>query len=86
MNAKQRKTLEKIFEKPTRSDVEWNEIKSLLTACGAEIREGKGSRVRIVLNNRILNLHSPHPQKEMKKYAVGLVRDFLILTGVNPNG
>ncbi|MGE0084300.1 MAG: type II toxin-antitoxin system HicA family toxin [Desulfococcaceae bacterium] len=85
MNARQKRTLEKIFEKPARCDLEWNEVKSLLTACGAEIREGKGSRVRVILHNRVLNLHSPHPHKEMKKYAVGLVRDFLEITGEKPN-
>ncbi len=68
-----------------RCDVESNEVKSLLTACGAEIREGKGSRVRITLHNRVFNLHSPHPHKEMKKYTVGLVRDFLEITGGKPN-
>ncbi len=82
MNKKQLRTLQKIFDTPTRSDIEWNEVRTLLTACGADIREGKGSRVRIILNNRILNLHSPHPQKELKKYAVELVRDFLKTIGV----
>ncbi len=82
MNKKQLRTLQKIFGMPTRSDIEWNEVRTLLTAYGADIREGKGSRVRIILNNRILNLHSPHPQKELKKYAVELVRDFLKTTGV----
>jgi len=82
MNKKQYRTLQKVFDTPTRSDIEWNEVRSMLTACGVDIREGKGSRVRITLNSRILNLHSPHPQKELKKYAVELIRDFLKITGV----
>ena len=82
MNKKQRRTLQKILETPTRSDIEWDDVRSLLTACGADIREGRGSRVRITLNNDVLNLHSPHPHKELKKYSVELVRDFLKITGV----
>ena len=84
VNKKQQKTLKKIFETPTRSDIKWSEVQSLLSACKAEITEGKGSRLRVVMNNRFLNLHKPHPQKEMKKYAVELVRDFLINAGVKP--
>jgi len=78
------KTLQKIFDRPTRSDIEWLRVRSLLTACGAEILEGRGSRIRVVLNRRILNLHTPHPGKELKKYAVELVRDFLEISGVGP--
>ncbi len=83
MNKKQQKTLKKIFERPTRADISWSDVKSLLRACNADIREGKGSRTRIVLKSQILNLHKPHPQKELKKYAVELVRDFLKIAGVN---
>jgi hypothetical protein len=54
----------------------------LLGALGAEIREGKGSRIRVVLRNQILNMHKPHPRKELGKYAVKLVRDFLKIAGV----
>ncbi|QTA86035.1 type II toxin-antitoxin system HicA family toxin [Desulfonema magnum] len=68
-----------------RADIGWNEVKSLLTACGAEICEGRGSRVRVVLDRRVLNLHSPHPGKELKKYATELVRDFLEASGVTPD-
>jgi hypothetical protein len=85
MNKKQLKTLEKIFDSPTRADVSWNEVRSLLTACGADIYEGRGSRIRAVLNRRVLNLHTPHPGKELKKYAAELVRDFLRVSGVMPD-
>ncbi|MCK4728954.1 MAG: type II toxin-antitoxin system HicA family toxin [Desulfobacterales bacterium] len=84
MNKKQQKTLKKIFAKPTRADIAWNEVKSLLAACNADVSEGRGSRIRIVLNKQVLNLHTPHPQKELKKYAVELVREFLTNTGVKP--
>lgn len=84
MNKKQLKTLQKVFDSPTRPDISWNDVRSLLTACGADIRQGKGSRIRVVLNQRVLNLHTPHPGNEMKRYAVELVRDFLKGSGVRP--
>ncbi|MFO8089517.1 MAG: type II toxin-antitoxin system HicA family toxin [Desulfatiglandaceae bacterium] len=82
MNKKQRKTLEKILELPTRADISWPDVQSMFGALGAEIREGNGSRVRVVLRNHILNMHKPHPRKELGKYAVELVRDFLKIAGV----
>jgi hypothetical protein len=85
VNKKQQTILKKIFERPTRADISWSDVKSLFSACNADIREGKGSRTRIVLKSHILNLHKPHPQKELKKYAVELVRDFLKIAGVRQN-
>ena len=84
MNKKQQKALKRIFETPTRADIGWSEVRSVLNACNANIMEGRGSRLRVVLNSQILNLHKPHPQKEMKKYAVELVREFLTNVGVKP--
>lgn len=46
-----RRTLASIFEDPVRAGINWSEIENLLKACGAEISEGRGSRVRIVLND-----------------------------------
>ena len=42
--------MEQIFENPVRADVSWSEIESMLVALGADLSEGRGSRVRIVLN------------------------------------
>lgn len=46
MNKKHRKTLQTIFEDPIRSDIHWKDIEALFKALGAEISEGKGSRIR----------------------------------------
>jgi len=56
----------------------------LLKACGAEISEGRGSRVRIVLNHVRAVSHRPHPRKETDKGAVISMRRFLIEAGVEP--
>ena len=82
MNKRRRKTLDRILSKPTRADITWDEARTLFDAIGAEIFEGKGSRVLVVLETRILRFHKPHPQKELKKYAVELIRDFLMNAGV----
>lgn len=51
MNAKNRKTLNSIFHNPVKSDLPWKEIESLFNALGGEVSEGRGSRVRVALND-----------------------------------
>ncbi len=82
MNKKQRQTLERIFEKPERSDVSWSDIERLFNALGAEIFEGKGSRVRVVLSDVKAVFHRPHPQRVTNKATIRSVRRFLIESGV----
>jgi len=84
MNAKQKKTMVKVFEKPTRPDVSWQEVVSLLLGTGAIMKEGKGSRVRFEKGSSNLHIHKPHPAKVLRKYSVDLVRDFLIEIGEKP--
>ncbi len=48
LSSKQIKTVGAIFEEPIRSDVEWTDIENLLRGLGAELSEGRGSRVRVI--------------------------------------
>jgi len=82
MNKKQRQTLDKIFERPDRSDIPWANIESLFEALGADISEGRGSRVRIALNDVRAVFHRPHPERVTNKGAVKSVRRFLQESGV----
>jgi len=82
MNKKQRQTLEWIFEKPERADIFWSDIEKLFKALGAEVSEGKGSRVRVILNDVRAVFHRPHPQRVTNKAAVRSVRRFLLEAGV----
>jgi len=82
MNKKQRQTLERIFEKPERSDIPWPDIESLFIALGAEISEGKGSRVRVILSDVKAVFHRPHPQRVTNQSTIRSVRRFLIESGV----
>ena len=78
------KTLVLIFENPIRSDVNWADIIALLQHIGAEVSEGKGSRVRIALNGIRAVFHRPHPGKETDKGALKSMRRFLVEAGVKP--
>jgi hypothetical protein len=84
MNRKHHDTLEAVFDEPVRSNITWRDIESMLKAVGAEITEGEGSRVRIVLKGVRAVFHRPHPQKETDKGAVRSMRRFLTEAGVTP--
>ena len=84
MDRKHRKTLEAIFEKPERANIAWRDVEALFIALGAEISEGSGSRVRVVLKDVRAVFHRPHPRKETNKGTVKSVRRFLEAAGVKP--
>lgn len=84
LRAKHRKTLQAIFEQPVRANVLWSDIEKLLVACGAEISEGRGARVRVALRDVRAVFHRPHPQKETDRGTVMAVRRFLTAAGVEP--
>ncbi len=84
MKAKHRKTLEAIFEEPVRSSIPWKDIEALMRACGGEISEGRGSRVRVALRGVRAVFHRPHPMKETDKGAVRSIQRFLAEAGITP--
>ncbi len=84
MNSKQRKTLEAIFEKPTRKNILWSDIEKLFLALGAEIANQGGSVVTIKMNEKPYTFHRPHPEKEAKAYCVNKVREFLKENRIKP--
>ena len=84
INAKHRKTLAAIYRKPPPKQLEWGDIESLLVAVGAEVVEGRGSRVKFNKGDEIISFHRPHPEKEAKVYQVKDARKFLKKIGVKP--
>ena len=82
MRKKHQGTLQAILSRPSRSDIKWADIESLLVALGAEIQERKGSRVAIVLNDIVAIFHRPHPRKEADKGSVASMRRFLKEAGI----
>ncbi len=85
MNRGHRKTLESIFGNPVPSTLERARIEALFVALGAEVVEGRGSRVRFELNGAVATFHRPHPDKEAKPYQVKDARYFLGAAGVSPD-
>jgi len=77
VNKRHRQTLTAIFENPVRSNVQWTDVEKLLVALGADLSEGRGSRIRISLNGVRAVFHRPHPRKETDKGALVSMRRFL---------
>jgi HicA toxin of bacterial toxin-antitoxin, len=82
MNKKQRNTYSALLAEPIRRNILWNDVVSLILALDGQVFQGDGSRVRFDLNGVSLNIHSPHPQKELKRYQVKAVREFLVNAGI----
>ena len=82
MNKTQISTLKKVFQVPVLPNVNWADIEKLFLSLGAEISEGRGSRVRVVLNGVKAVFHRPHPRKETDKGALVSVRKFLENAGI----
>ena len=80
MSRKHRRTLEAIFADPVQAGVAWSDIESMLEAVGAELVDGRGSRVRIALNGVRAVFHRPHSRKETDKGALIAMRRFLTWT------
>ncbi len=84
LSSKHRKTLQAVFEDPVRSNVAWTDVERLFGTLGAEVSEGRGSRVRVYLVGVRAVFHRPHPQKEIDKGALRSVRRFLVEAGYEP--
>lgn len=82
MRKRHKQTLDELFREPTPSGIAWREVEGLLRALGAEVSEGRGSRVRVSLNGVRAVFHRPHPAKELGRGMVRSVRAFLSSAGV----
>lgn len=85
LNSGRRKTLIDIFTEPVRADIRWDDVENLMQALGAEVSQGKGSRVRFALNDERATIHKPHPQPELKKYSVKKIKQFFENSGIDQN-
>jgi hypothetical protein len=82
MNNKHLKTKKEIFKIPVSCNIKWDDIESLFASLGAEITDGAGSRICIVLKGRRSVFHRPHPRKEASKGTIMSVRRFLNSVGI----
>ena len=86
MHTKHERTLAGVFSDPVPANVRWRDIEALFVALGAELVEGRGSRVTVFLGDAKATFHRPHPRPDTDKGAVRAVRRFLIRAGVRPGG
>jgi HicA toxin of bacterial toxin-antitoxin, len=84
MNNKHQKTLRAIFTNPVPVDILWVDIVTLFETLGATITQGRGSRVRVLLNEQRAVFHEPHPERVTDKGAVKSVREILLNAGFKP--
>jgi len=82
MNKKHRQTLKSIFKTPVQSNIKWNDIENLFINLGADLDEGRGSRIHVELNGEEAVFHRPHPSPETDKGAVKSVQRFLQNAGI----
>ena len=73
-----------MLRRPTQAGIRWDEIESLLLACGADKEERAGSRVYFELNGVAAHFHRPHPEKGARQAMIEAVRRFLTEAGVEP--
>ncbi|MBQ8429074.1 MAG: type II toxin-antitoxin system HicA family toxin [Clostridia bacterium] len=79
---KNEKAVERLKARP--ADYTFKEAKNLLIKLGfTEYNKGKtsGSRVAFIKGEVKILLHKPHPEKEMKKYAINQLIDDLEVIG-----
>ncbi|MBO6552287.1 MAG: type II toxin-antitoxin system HicA family toxin [Roseitalea sp.] len=84
MNSKNKRTLTKLFRRPVANDIRWQDIERMLVAMGAEVSEGRGSRIRVLLNGEVATFHRPHPRPTTDKGAIVALCEFLEQAGVRP--
>ncbi|WP_428161581.1 type II toxin-antitoxin system HicA family toxin, partial [Desulfobacter sp.] len=75
MKSKHKKTLTAIFAMPTRANIKFSDIESLVIALGGAVWEGAGSRVMLEISGKREYAHRPHPGKEAKRYIVERIRE-----------
>jgi len=84
LNAKHQKTLNAVFDIPTRANITFSDLESMVKAMGGEVIEREGSRVILSVSGGLWHTHRPHPDREARKYQVESFREFLKLRGIKP--
>ena len=84
MRGKHRKTLVRVFERPTPSDIRWEDIVAMLRACGVEVVERSGSQVGLAKDGERIVIHRPHPRPITGRATARDIAAFLSAAGVQP--
>lgn len=89
LNSKRQATYDAIYREPKSSDIYGEDIVKLLIYLGCEMKQGNGSRVTFVYNERRMKMHLPHKKdgkKPLLKYQIDDVRQYLKDIGQNLYG
>lgn len=84
LRAKHRRTVIRVYERPTPADIRWEEMESLLRACEVEIVERSWSRVGLSKGSERIVMHRPHPRPTVDRATVRDIAAFLKAVGVEP--
>ena len=77
MSKKHDRVLETIFADHPSANLHWQEIESLLTHLGAELRDCRGARIIVALHGREITLHRPHHGSAVGKSELRQLRQLL---------
>ena len=57
------------FTEPVPAELRWADVEALLRALGAELKAGKGSRVRVTFRGCRATFHRPHPRPAVSPHG-----------------
>lgn len=77
--SKKDKLLKKFLVNPIKKDLTFDELATLLIACGFKKLEGAGSAVKFYHKRKdiLINLHKPHPSNILKIYIIKQIQEKL---------
>lgn len=74
--SKKDKLIALFTERPTRADVTWSDLESLMSKLDFEKIKDKGGRVAFMKSGKpetLIRIHRPHPENTLKRYVVELI-------------
>ncbi len=84
LNNHHRTTVEKIFQHPTSSNVEWHSARSLLEAVGTVVEEHNG-HLKVTVGPETEVFHD-YGEKNVDKRSIANMRRMLDQAGLSPGG
>ena len=84
MLAKHQKTLERLFGKPTPTDLTWTDLASMLEAAQVKVNERPSGFVALVKAGEVMVLRPPHDKPLAVSATVRDIAGFLKAVGVTP--
>jgi predicted RNA binding protein YcfA (HicA-like mRNA interferase family) len=79
--SKYEKALDRLKKRP--KDFTWKELQTILNQLGYEEKKRAGSRRKFIhsKNKVVISLHEPHPNPQMKIYAIDIIIEHLTEEG-----